>query len=89
MMTSIADTLREWNMRPGVTYRTKVNGYTLEFRVVDDDATPTLDVPSLDDQVMMLPWVEIPFFKQGTVIAQPGPIRLSAPPDIPDDEEWS
>lgn len=85
MMTTIADTLRGWDLRPGITYRTKVNGHTLEFRIVDDDV-PT---PALEEQVMMQPWVEIPFFPQGTVIARPGPIPLSAPPDIPDDEEWS
>lgn len=86
MMTSIADTLQGLDLRPGVTYRTKVNGHTLEIRVIEDDDVPT---PALEEQVMMLPWVEIPFFPQGTVIARPGPLRLPDPPIIPNDQEWS
>ncbi len=84
MMTSIADTLRGWDVRPGVTYRTKVNGRTLEFRLVDDDV-PT---PALEEQVMMQPWVEFPFFPLGTVVAHPSPVSLPDPPVIPNDEEW-
>ncbi len=85
MIMPIAEALRGWDVQPGVTYRTKVDGHTLEFRLIDDDV-PTSE---LAEQVMLQPWVEFPFFPQGTVIARPGLISLPDPPVIPNDEEWS
>ena len=87
MIMPIVEALRGWDVQPGVTYRTKVDGHTLEFRLINDDDVPT---PALEEQVMLQPWVEIPFFPQGTVIARPGPLPLPDLPIIPDDDEkWS
>jgi hypothetical protein len=80
MSLSLAEALRLVDLQPGRTYREKVNGWTVEVRVLED--TPT---PELAEQVMLQPWVEFPFNPAGTVVAQPGPVPLPDPPVIPPD----
>jgi hypothetical protein len=74
MPLSLAEALRTVDLRPGKTYREKVNGWTVEVRVFDDTVSP-----ELADQVMLLPWVEFPFNPIGTVTAKPGPAQLPKP----------
>ena len=72
MSLSLAEALRLVELQPGQTYREKVNGWTVEVRVLEDDA-PTAE---LAEQVMLQPWVELPFNPVGTVRAQQGTPQL-------------
>ncbi len=74
MRLSLAEALVHVDLQPGHTYREKVNGRTVEVRVLDDAATP-----ELADQVMLEPWVEFPFSPMGTVTANQGPPQLPQP----------
>jgi hypothetical protein len=74
MSLSLAEALQHVDLQPGQTYREKVNGHTVEVRVLDD--TPT---PDLADQVMLESWVEFPFRAVGKLTAQQGPPQLPAP----------
>jgi hypothetical protein len=74
MSLSLADALRLVDLQPGQTYREKVNGWTVEVRVLDDVPTP-----ELAEQVMLQPWVEFPFNSAGTVTTQLGPPQLPKP----------
>ena len=82
MSLSLAEALRLVELRPGQTYREKVNGWTVEVRVLDDAPTPELAA-----QVMLQPWASFPDAPGGKVVqAKPGPIALPDPPVIPRDE---
>ena len=82
MSLSLAEALRLVELRPGQTYREKVNGWTVEVRVWDD--TPTA---ALAEQVMLQPWVDFPFTPTLTLQATVGALPLLDPPVIPSDEE--
>jgi hypothetical protein len=95
MTLSLAEALRlvnGANLQPGQTYHERVNGKTVEVRVLEDNGpTPEDDgpTPELMEQVMLQPWVEFPFNATGTVRAQPGQLPLPDPPVIPEDDEVS
>jgi hypothetical protein len=82
MSLSLADALRLVELRPGQIYREKVNGWTVEVRVLDDAPAPELAA-----QVMLQPWVDFPFTPQLTIRATPGTLPLPDPPVIPSEEE--
>jgi hypothetical protein len=82
MSLSLAEALRLVELQPGQNYREKVNGWTVEVRVLDD--TPA---PQLAEQVMLQPWVDFPFPAKLTIQAKPGTLSLSDPPVIPAEEE--
>jgi hypothetical protein len=81
MSSLLADALRQADLQPGRVYRERVNGWTVEVRVLDD-----LPSPELAAQVMLQPWVEFPFAAAGTVLASPGTLPLPDPPVIPADD---
>lgn len=81
MSALLVEALKSLDLQPGQTFRTTVNGHVLEVRVLDD--TPA---PELAEQVMLLPWVELPFGSAGTVRARRGTLPLPDPPVIPEDE---
>ncbi len=81
MSVPLADALRQVDLQPGRVYRERVNGWTVEVRVLDDGPSPELAA-----QVMLQPWVEFPFAAAGTVLARPGALPLSDPPVIPADD---
>jgi hypothetical protein len=82
MSLSLAEALRLVDLQPGRTYRERVNGWTVEVRVLEE--TPT---PELAEQVMLQPWAWFPDPPGGKVVrATPGPITLPDPPVIPSDE---
>ena len=56
MSMSLAEALRLTELQPGRVYRERVNGWTVEVRVLHE--TPS---PELAAQVMLQPWVEFPF----------------------------
>ena len=82
MSLSLAEALRLVELQPGQIYREKVNGWTVEVRVLAD--TPT---PELAEQVMLQPWVDFPFTPKVTIQATAGTLPLPDPPVIPSDEE--
>ena len=83
MSTELAEIVEKLNLQPGQTIREVVNGFTAELRLLDDQPTP-----ELAEQVMLLPWWEVPFNPTWTVIATPGPVSLPDPPIIdPLDQE--
>jgi hypothetical protein len=82
MSISLAEALRLVDLRPGQTYQEKVNGWTVEVRVLDEAARP-----ELAEQVMLQPWVDIPFTPALTIQAKPGVLPLPDPPVIPVDED--
>lgn len=55
MSLSLAEALAQVDLQPGHTYREKVNGWTVEVRVLDE--TPS---PELAEQVMLQPWAWFP-----------------------------
>jgi hypothetical protein len=82
MSVTLAKALEGLGLQPGQTYRTVVEGHEVEVRVLDDAPTP-----ELAGQVMLLPWAEFPHPRQGQkVVATPGSLQLSPPPEIPADE---
>jgi hypothetical protein len=70
MSISLAEALQHVDLHSGQTYSEKVNGHTVEVRVLDDSPTP-----ELADQVMLQPWVEFPFHAVAT--APPNKVRRS------------
>lgn len=82
MSLSLADALRLTELQPGRTYQERVNGWTVEVRVLED--SPTEELAS---QVMLQPWVDFPFDPMLTIQARPGVLPLPDPPVIPSEEE--
>jgi hypothetical protein len=74
MDLSLAEALVHVDLQPGRTYREKVNGRTVEVRVLDDAGSP-----ELADQVMLEPWAEFPFTPLATATANQGPPQLPRP----------
>jgi hypothetical protein len=81
MSQTLAEALSQVDLQPGHTYREKVNGRTVEVRVLEDEPSPELAA-----QVMLQPWVEFPFNPVGTVRATLGTLPLPDPPVIPSDD---
>jgi len=50
MSVSLAEALKHVDLQPGQTYREKVNGFTVEVRVLDDAATPGRIAPTEEEQ---------------------------------------
>ena len=82
MSLSLAEALRLVDLQPGRIYHAKVNGFTVEVRVLDE--TPT---PEVAEQVMLRPWVDFPFTPSLTVHVRPGALPLPDPPVIPTDDD--
>jgi len=71
---SLGDALRLVDLQPGQTYREKVDGWTVEVRVLVEEATS-----ELADQVMLQPWKEFPFNPLVRLTAEMGPPQLPKP----------
>ncbi len=84
MSITLAEALSQVDLQPGRVYREAVNGNQVEVHVSADDQ-PT---PELAEQVMMLPWWDVPFCGTAVVTATPGPVSWPDPPIIsPLDQE--
>ncbi len=81
MGTPLADALRSVDLQPGRTYREQINGHTVEVRVLDATATSELFA-----QIMLEPWVDLPFTPALTIRPKSGSLPLPDPPDIPAEE---
>jgi hypothetical protein len=71
---TLAEALSLVDLRPGQTYREKVNGWTVEVRVLEQAPSP-----ELAEQVMLQPWVAFPFKASRTLIARSGVPHLPKP----------
>jgi hypothetical protein len=71
---SLAEALRLVDLRPGHTYCEKVNGWTVEVRVVADSATP-----GLGRHTMLQPWAAFPFHAVRTISAEIGLPQIPKP----------
>jgi hypothetical protein len=74
MSLSLAEALQHVDLKPGRTYREKVNGFTVEIRVLDGAVTPDTDV------AMSVTQMAEAFGKLGTVTTQQE-VELSVDPD--------
>ncbi|MBM4071387.1 MAG: hypothetical protein FJ271_20980 [Planctomycetes bacterium] len=74
MSLPLADALRLVDLEPGHIYRERVNGFTVEVRVLAD--SPATE---LSEHIMLQPWVDLPFDVLRTLPAHRGPAQLSKP----------
>ena len=87
MSISLADALREVELRPGSVYQCQVGQVRVEVRV-DQTVRPLLPVALEEADVMLDPWTDLPAPRAASVCqAKPGAPVLPDVPDLPLDLE--
>lgn len=85
MGISLADALRQVDLRSGQVYQCRVGRFRVEVRV-DEIAEPVLPPRLETEDVMLDPWVDLPTPESSVVRrAQPGPAVLPDVPALPAD----
>jgi hypothetical protein len=85
MSISLADALREVDLRGGRVYRCQVGRLRVEVRV-DETAGQWLPVPLEPSDVMLDPWTDLPAPQSIAILqATPGSPLLPDLPDLPPD----
>ena len=87
MSISIADALRQVDLRGGRVYQCQVGRFRVEVRV-DETMPPLVPAPLEASDVMLDPWTDLPGPQPTAVFqATPGPALLPDFPDLPTDAE--
>ncbi len=85
MSISLADALRQVDLRGGEVYQCQVGRFRVEVRV-DETVPQWIPDPLETSDVMLDPWADFPAApSQGVVQATPGPPVLPDCPDLPMD----
>jgi len=85
MSISLADALRQVDLRGGEVYQCQVGRFRVEVRV-DESVPQCIPTPLETSDVMLDPWVDFPAPPSRVVIqATPGPPVLPDSPDLPTD----
>ena len=88
MSISLADALRDVDLRPGVVYQCHVGRFRVEVRV-EETVPPLLPVALEATDIMLDPWTDLPGPRAATVCqSTPGAPILPDLPNLPLDIEW-
>ena len=84
MSITLTEALRQVDLEPGRTYRCRVNGRTIEVRVVEEIPSALMPAPLDESDIMLDAWVELPSPPPvRTVQARLVPTLLPDIPEIP------
>ena len=85
MSISLADALRQVDLRSGAVYQCQVGRFRVEVRV-DDTVPDTVLTPLAPSDVMLDPWTEFPELSPAAMVqVVPAPPVLPDIPDLPTD----
>jgi hypothetical protein len=85
MSISLADALRQVDLRKGGVYYCQVGRFRVEVRV-DEAVVPTAPTPLVTSDVMLDPWADLPASAPHAVVqATPGSPVLPDVPAVPAD----
>jgi hypothetical protein len=86
MSVSLAEALRDVDLRPGHTYRCQIRGHNVELRVLgapENIADSESAISAAD--AMLEPWIELPEpVARARGVSRLGQAMLPDPPAIPD-----
>lgn len=80
MSITLTEALGQVDLEPGRTYRCRVNGRTIEVRVVEEIPSALMPAPLDESDIMLDPWFVLPPPTGGVIVrATPGKLP---PPDL-------